>query len=153
LTYGARAQSTPALEKSSAAANDDRDGIARLLDFVASITVPHSWFIHFYVFAGLLAVFWAYEISTQHLGLSKVVAQSVNVQDRAMTKPQTLAVSGLFTFHIFRRLVEQICAPKSSSRMSILHWIMGLLFYLFMSVAIWIEGSINGIEISPLGKD
>jgi 3-oxo-5-alpha-steroid 4-dehydrogenase 3 len=152
LTYGARALSTPALENNSAAATDYRDGIARFLDFVASITVPHSWFIHFYVFAGLLTTFCAYEISTQHLGLFEVVTQSVNVQGEAMTKTQTLVVSGLFLFHVYRRFVEQICAPKSSSRMSFLHWIMGLLFYLFMSVAIWIEGSASEIEISPFGK-
>jgi 3-oxo-5-alpha-steroid 4-dehydrogenase 3 len=120
---------------------------------MASVTVPHSWFIHFYVLAGTLSIFWAFEIWTQRLGLYELIASSANLpQDRAMTRNQTFLVFGLFSVHVLRRFVEQSHAPMSSSRMSILHWMMGLLFYLFMSVAIWIEGSRAELEIVSLGR-
>ncbi|CAL8576483.1 hypothetical protein XPA_002363 [Xanthoria parietina] len=47
-----------------------------------------------------------------------------------------MAVQGL------RRLVESILLGKSSaSKMWFVHWILGVLFYAAMSIAVWIEGA------------
>jgi 3-oxo-5-alpha-steroid 4-dehydrogenase 3 len=133
---------------------DNKHLVTRLLDWIASITVPHSWFIHFYLLAGSLTLFWAFEISTKRFGLFDSIASSANLSyTTSMTRNQTVLVFGLFSAHVLRRLVEQSSAPASSSRMSILHWMMGLSFYLFMSIAIWIERSREGFEITFLGME
>jgi 3-oxo-5-alpha-steroid 4-dehydrogenase 3 len=118
LIYGARAT-----EKSDPPSNSGNFNL--WLDWVASITVPHSWFIHFYLFSAFSLSFWAYKWTTQYSDIP--------------LDAQTVAVFTLFSVHVVRRFIEQFFAPPSSSRMSVLHWIMGLLFYMFMSVAIWIE--------------
>ncbi|KAL8895136.1 MAG: hypothetical protein Q9192_003823 [Flavoplaca navasiana] len=48
-----------------------------------------------------------------------------------------------------RRLAESILLGKSSaSRMWFVHWILGILFYIAMSIAVWIDGA-ESLLLSP----
>lgn len=56
-----------------------------------------------------------------------------------------MAVQGL------RRLAESILLAKSSaSKMWFVHWILGVMFYVAMSIAVWIEGAGKLFTAAPL---
>ena len=58
-----------------------------------------------------------------------------------------MAVQGL------RRLVESILLGKpSASKMWFVHWILGVLFYAAMSIAVWIEGAGKLFTAAPVGN-
>ena len=59
-----------------------------------------------------------------------------------MSLYQVILTWSMMSIQGCRRLYESLVFGKqSSSRMWIGHWAMGILFYLAMSVAVWIEGS------------
>ncbi|KAF2433189.1 hypothetical protein EJ08DRAFT_647570 [Tothia fuscella] len=116
LAYGAR-NASPSPNKRSDVDVVEDNRVSSLLDRLASITVPHSWFKHFYLVGLLLTGYWAY------------------------TVPEARNASTLLMgCHHVRRLLESLFLTRSSaSRMHVTHWIMGLGFYVVLSVATWIE--------------
>ena len=118
------------------------DPIATLLDRFASYRVPHGWFIHFYLLSTGLSALWAYRIWYRGLAFEFLAVNSGVQLDNAMSTNQVALAWCLMLMQGLRRLVEcVIFAKRSSSQMWIGHWILGLLFYAFMSVSVWIEGS------------
>lgn len=95
----------------------------QLLDVLEKLTVPHSWFIHFYILAvgGSLLQF-------QH-------------DVRSHMSPPALVASGAFLLQGCRRLLECLLYNRQSkSRMWVGHYVIGLAFYFFTNLAIFIDG-------------
>ncbi|TGJ81441.1 hypothetical protein E0Z10_g7314 [Xylaria hypoxylon] len=149
--YGARSSDNP----SDLAASRSRKDTSRELDdsntgllfrLVSRLTslgkVPHSWFIHFYILSLFCSVFWAVQFVTQGSVLELIVKNQLSKSISSMTLGQVILVWGLMGLQGARRLYEYLAVLRpSSSRMWIVHWLLGNVFYLCTSVSIWIEGS------------
>lgn len=148
--YGARALPTPSeavkdekSEKHDGSTTASTSCIKRLLHCVAACDVPHSYFTQFYVIAVFLSLFWGVQIMTRGT-LFQAVAQRIG-QDKietSMSFDQILLCWSLFTVQGCRRLYECVTLTKpSNSRMWLGHYIFGCVYYVAMSLAIWIEGT------------
>lgn len=114
-----------------------------LLDWAANQTVPHAWFAHFYLTAILASVFWGIQIA-RHGGAYRLVASYAEGRGEkgGMGIHQVVIVWLAFLAQGVRRLNECWYMMKpGTSRMWIGHYVVGIVFYLVMSVAIWIEGT------------
>ncbi|PKY04616.1 protein DFG10, partial [Aspergillus campestris IBT 28561] len=142
IPYGARA--TPAQTSARQPAETPSRSIAgRALDVVASWKVPHRYFTHFYIASVVASVFWAAQVTLRG-GAFEAIATRVSPEhrDRSMAIPQIVMCWGLMLVQGGRRLYECFAFYKpSSSSMWFAHWLVGLAFYLLVSVSIWIEGS------------
>ncbi len=118
-------------------------GLNRILDAVATIQVPHAWFIHFYIVSVASSIFWAVQIFTRGLYLKAVneINGPPNGQ-HIMTANQAVMAWALMSAQGTRRLLESVMITRmaSKSKMFIAHWLLGIAFYLAMGVAVWIEG-------------
>ncbi|KIW06199.1 uncharacterized protein PV09_02677 [Verruconis gallopava] len=126
LAYGARA----------APSSMPKNG---LLDHLAAVTVPHAWFKHFYILSIAACLFWLGVILTQNPILDRVLSFSKEPEVPVSAMQVSIAWFALI-LHSVRRYLECLEAAPSSSRMFVGHWVMGLLFYVVTSVAVWIEG-------------
>jgi len=157
--YGPRASNAvataPAKRKDARSEKNVTVGnpIAVILDHLAGYTVPHRWFIHFYTLSAILSAFWAYQIWHQGF-LFRFVATNTSIgPSDSMSTDMTALVWALMLIQGVRRLFECIAfAKRSSSKMWIGHWILGLAFYACMSVAVWVEGSRTSIHFVQLVK-
>lgn len=94
-----------------------------LLDIVASIQVPHSWFIHYYIFSVILSVFWAFQIYTQG-PVFRFLAVYSSHSGSAMSIQQLIIAWLLMAVQGTRRLYESIIFAKpSQAKMWIGLWI------------------------------
>ena len=158
-----------------------------LLSLINTLTsygqVPHSWFITFYVASVACSLLWLWQFAVDG-GLLRAVASSQVTQAQAFSakggraggggetsdSSVTIGQVGLAWTMMFlqgsRRLYEDsLVHGKSKSTMWIVHWVLGLSYYLFTSVAVWVEGSgkvsmvalsfvfeyVLGVNISVLG--
>lgn len=158
-----------------------------LLSLINTLTsygqVPHSWFITFYVASVACSLLWLWQFAVDG-GLLRAVASSQVTQAQAFPakggrgggggetsdSSVTIGQVGLAWTMMFlqgsRRLYEDsLVHGKSKSTMWIVHWVLGLSYYLFTSVAVWVEGSgkvsmvalsfvfeyVLGVNISVLG--
>lgn len=159
LAYGSR--SSPAAPQGADTKDTTKQGATtnpavRLLDQLKSLQVPHSWFTHFYIVSVASSIFWAIQ-AISHGGALRWIASHATVVTSShgsstMSLSQT-AVAWLFMFaQGSRRLYECITLSKpSQSKMFVAHWILGLAFYLVMSVAIWIEGAGKSLRLRYIG--
>lgn len=130
LNYGAR-QQNPAR----------RCKIAKLVD---GLQVPHSWFIHFYLLSFGLSLFWAWQYYTKGEVLATLAQAQVDEVGGSVSMDisQVFVVWGLMAAQGGRRLYECLFVVKAGkSPMSVLHWLVALVFYALMSVSVWVEGS------------
>ncbi|RVX70569.1 hypothetical protein B0A52_05220 [Exophiala mesophila] len=121
LSYGARSQTNQASPSPTPQHDPQPSLITTLLDRLATLTVPHTWFTHFYVVSTALAGF------------------------RYILKPyltrQGIVCSNFIFFHSLRRLSECLVLFKTtSSRMWVGHYAIGLAFYIVTNVAVFLEG-------------
>jgi 3-oxo-5-alpha-steroid 4-dehydrogenase 3 len=153
VVYGPRATSTSTSSNRSAAVRAQpagKDARRGFLDYLATWQVPHSYFTQFYVASVLSSVFWAAQLLSRG-GVFQAIAIRVNEEHRqqSMSMTQLVICWILLAMQGSRRLWECVNFSKpSSSQMWIVHWAIGLGFYLAAGVAIWIEGT--GILFSPL---
>lgn len=95
----------------------------QLLDRAAAIQVPHNYFTHFYITSVACSLFWAWWLRVWE------------------GNSQLQLVWFLMLLQGVRRMLESYAYTSSSkSSMWFAHWILGLLFYLTINIAIWIEG-------------
>ncbi|KAF3006654.1 hypothetical protein E8E13_008225 [Curvularia kusanoi] len=121
LAYGSRATS-PASRPSAASKQPKPSLVSQLLDYAATLQVPHNWFTHFYVLSAACSLFWGWRL--------QIWSASAQLQ----------VVWSLMLLQGIRRMLESNAYTSSSqSRMWFAHWLLGLLFYLSINVAIWIE--------------
>ena len=108
-------------------------------DFLASLQVPHSWFVSFYCVSVASSLLWGYQLLTREAVYQKVAswkhpAESMSL-DRIALCCSLMALQGA------RRLWECLVLTKpSKSRMWVFHWLAGVLFYVATGVSVWIEG-------------
>jgi 3-oxo-5-alpha-steroid 4-dehydrogenase 3 len=127
LDYGPRGQtatSTVTIEDPKRGEGPKRPSVSiRFLDCLATFTVPHSWFTHFYVLCVACSI-----VQCQH-----------DVRSR-MPFPARVA-SGALLLQGCRRLLECLFYNRRShSRMWIGHYLIGLAFYFFTNLAIFLDG-------------
>lgn len=149
LAYGARASPSIAVRHgkrdddigSSAQGGSRVKGILnKLLDRIVSIRVPHSWFTSFYIVSILSSVFWATQIVSKGSAFN-AIAQLTQPTGSSMTVSQVMVAWAMLFIQGNRRLYECLDLSKpSNARMWVGHWLLGILFYVGMSIAIWIEG-------------
>lgn len=103
---------------------------SQLLDYLASLRVPHNYFTHFYVISVLSSLFWAWRMNVH--GKSWDTLEQVHVAWLLML------LQGI------RRLAESYAYTSTSkSSMWFGHWLLGLIFYLTINAAIWAEASVK----------
>lgn len=140
--YGAR---------SAAAGTSDGKGseeagnglFTRVVGWATSVgKVPHSWFKHFYILSLSCSVFWAAQFICRGRILDAIARNQALKEPVSMSIDQVILMWFLMVLQGARRLYEYafILRP-SSSKMWIIHWVLGLAFYSCTSVSIWIEGS------------
>ncbi|KAH7402279.1 hypothetical protein DE146DRAFT_609906 [Phaeosphaeria sp. MPI-PUGE-AT-0046c] len=121
LAYGSRA--TPHPSTGAAEPPVKQSAFHRLLDRAAAIQVPHNYFTHFYITSVACSLFWACWLRVWE------------------ATPHMQLVWSLMLLQGVRRMFESFAyTSTSTSSMWFAHWVLGLLFYLTINVAIWIEG-------------
>jgi 3-oxo-5-alpha-steroid 4-dehydrogenase 3 len=151
LPYGSRSEGTAESGRSAAyagnTASDDtsktKSSFSAMLDRIAAIQVPHSWFNHFYQVSVISSVIWAYVLAhngtVRRFMFSRVSPSSL--QAPSMTIEQVWLLWLLLCIQGSRRLLETyLFAKPSKSTMHITHWLVGVTFYLVDGMAIWVEG-------------
>jgi 3-oxo-5-alpha-steroid 4-dehydrogenase 3 / polyprenol reductase len=113
----------------------------KTLDYLASMKVPHSWFKHFYMLSVVSSMLWLQQLYTRGPMLQHVMG--VTSTDRpSMSFNQLVLCCLLLIIQGSRRLYESTVLTKPSmSQMWVGHYLLGLLYYAAMGVAIWIEGA------------
>lgn len=110
-------------------------------DVIASLQVPHGWFIHFYVLSVLCSLFWLFQFCVNGQILQTLISWDVTSGAQSMGMDQVMLVWLLMLIQGGRRLYESITLQKpSASQMWVAHWAIGLAFYIATSIGIWIEG-------------
>jgi 3-oxo-5-alpha-steroid 4-dehydrogenase 3 len=143
MDYGARKAHKASADGPSPSPSQHDGWLLSLIDAVTSWTqVPHSWFSNFYVVSLACSIFWL----VQYVGNGAVLRSIASSQASAHEPSSTLAQVALGWLMMFlqatRRVYEHVTVIKpSKSTMWIVHWLLGLLFYLSMSVSVWVEGS------------
>ena len=156
VLYGSRSQSfageATRKGKSAVPFSASKASFASLLDNLASLKVPHSWFLHFYVVSVASSIFWAYQILQRGYPV-RVLCDYAGRRSSSppMTADQIAVTWSLMAVQGLRRLVESLIFRKqTASTMFIAHWLLGLCFYLAMSVAVWIEGAGERANVNGL---
>ncbi|KAE8145003.1 hypothetical protein BDV25DRAFT_79443 [Aspergillus avenaceus] len=141
VPYGAR--STTADKPASPSQPSSSSPISRTLDYLATLKVPHSYFTQFYVVSILSSIFWAVQLLC-HGPAFQAFATRINSEhlEKAMSINQIFLCWVLMFVQGVRRLHECFSFSKpSSSQMWFAHWLVGIAFYLAISIALWIEGT------------
>lgn len=147
--YGARSSKTPTDAKATGKREEERAGeenglLLGIVDWVTSVgKVPHSWFAHFYVLSLCCSLFWAAQFATRGGILEALVRSQVSGERQSsMSVEQVILAWVLMTLQGARRLYEYVGIIRpSSSKMWIVHWLLGVSFYFCINISIWIEGS------------
>lgn len=170
LAYGSRATSPqPRSKNASSSPKTTSTPLLQFLDHLTIYRVPHNWFTHFYILSVLSTLFWTHQLYTRgpafrflaflHNNAHETpntsaiynasASSNTSANPNTFTSPPTTSMS-LFQVHLvlsfqflqgLRRLLESHCyTSTSTSQMWIGHYMLGLLFYLTINIAIWIEG-------------
>ncbi|KAF2834506.1 hypothetical protein M501DRAFT_590721 [Patellaria atrata CBS 101060] len=154
VSYGSRTTTQDPQQKKEANTASARNNVlTSLLDYLANFQVPHSWFKHFYLASVASSVFWAYQLLT-HGSLFQIISTPVAAHSGpsrpSMSLRQVSLTWLLLLMQGTRRLYESLSMSKpSKSTMWVGHWVLGLLFYLSMGIAIWIEGLLLSLSLIP----
>ncbi|KAK0933417.1 hypothetical protein LTR29_014986 [Friedmanniomyces endolithicus] len=157
LAYGARTTlssgpSSAEKEKAAVMKSQSKSTLVAVLDRLADITVPHSWFTSFYVFCVAWSLVWASQLLTQGPLFRLVAAYATADRARTMTARQVAVAWAMLLVQGSRRLYESLeFARPSKSRMWFVHWVLGIAFYTATGMAVWVEG-IRGCFPSPFTK-
>ncbi|KAI0180452.1 hypothetical protein GGR52DRAFT_245069 [Hypoxylon sp. FL1284] len=130
-------------------ASDGRKGgddgllLTRAVGWATSVgRVPHSWFRHFYFLSLSCSLFWAVQFLSRGAVLDVIVRNQAPREQASMSINQVILMWLLMSLQGARRLYEySFVLRPSSSKMWIIHWLLGMSFYFCTSVSIWIEGS------------
>jgi 3-oxo-5-alpha-steroid 4-dehydrogenase 3 len=137
MNYGSRGMKP---QKSEAKDPKPRSKLASLFDYVASIKVPHTWFTHYYIVSVASSIFWGIQIATRGRAFECLVTYSKGTPSTMIINQIFLAWS-LMTIQGTRRLAESIIFTKpSQSKMWFGLWVLGIAYYVFMGISVWIEG-------------
>ena len=150
INYGLRA--TPASaplkgrdRKERRTQNDSTTGLLlKVLDNIRSFQVPHGSFEHFYALSLLSSLLWGSQLLS-HGSLLRTLCQAAKLENGAneyMSIDQILLSWSLLLLQGIRRLSESYLITNfSASRMWFVQWYLGMVFYVAIGVAAWIEGA------------
>lgn len=143
VNYGARSHGEPTADTAAAATQKDDEILLRSVRTITSVgQVPHMWFFTFYTTYILCAVFWAGQYLLDGSILCFIASRQVQLGPSQATNGHVAVAWCLMLLQAARRLYESWAFAKpSKSTMWIVHWLLGQLFYVGISVAIWVEGS------------
>ena len=147
LDYGARTAGAAAqVEKGRERPGQDRAGswfVGLVAAFAAWTQIPHSWFVAFYYVSLACSLGWLYQYLSHGAVLHAVVSSQASAPGlSSMTMGQVAIVWGMMVCQAGRRVYEHAAFIRpSTSKMLLLHWVLGLSFYICTSVAVWVEGS------------
>lgn len=137
MNYGSRA----IVQKTEGKTKTPKSKLDHILDRIASFQVSHAWFIHFYVVSVLSSIFWAVQLLTRGSAFNFLASLQTS-STTGMTVNQAALVWCFMTLQGIRRLYESIVLAKSSqSKMWVGLWLVGMAFYTFIGISIWIEGA------------
>ncbi|KAG9190952.1 3-oxo-5-alpha-steroid 4-dehydrogenase 3 [Alternaria panax] len=123
LAYGSRVTSLSGRKELPV---QQQSALTRALDYATSLQVPHNYFTHFYMTSVLCSLFWAWRLRVWEAGGQQQMVWAL------------LLLQGL------RRMLESYAYTSTSkSRMWFAHWLLGLLFYITINMAIWVETPSN----------
>lgn len=148
LDYGARsdASTSNARTKDTFFPRWFRIQFDPVLDWLAEMTVPHSWFYHFYLCSTVCSAIWIYVYFQSFLD----DAAGFNLQAVADWNSRAFLGLLLMQFQGLRRLYECLVVAKlSQSRMWVGHYLIGIAFYLVTNIAIWLETGKSKTQLQP----
>lgn len=147
LDYGAR---SIAREKDHQP-DTTETSILGTLDSLAQKRVSHSCFSDFYTLSLVCLAFWAPQIYKDDLVVNLLRYFAYDEYHAARSRRVALCLI-LFTIQSLRRLFECLTLSKqsTSSSMWIGHYLIGLAFYFFTNIAIFIDHIRAGMDDSPL---
>ncbi|KAH7360804.1 3-oxo-5-alpha-steroid 4-dehydrogenase-like protein [Rhexocercosporidium sp. MPI-PUGE-AT-0058] len=133
MNYGSRRSDQSSPE------NEQKTRSFGLFENIASIQVPHTWFTHYYIVSVASSIFWAFQICTR--GAAFEFLATFSHQKESMTVNQAFLAWCFMAFQGIRRLYESLTLTKpSQSKMWVGLWLIGMAYYVFMGVSVWIEG-------------
>lgn len=139
MNYGSRSTTANTSAKSTSEA--PKDYLASLLDWVASFQVPHTWFTHYYLVSVASSIFWAVQIVTRGKVFLFLASHTPQSTHGSMTINQVVLAWSFMALQGTRRLYESITLTKpSQSKMWVGLWLLGIAYYVFMGISVWIEG-------------
>lgn len=134
MNYGSRGINSPSVPVQS-----PKSKFTSLFKHIAAVQVPHSWFTHYYVVSVASSIFWAHQIYTRGPAFELLATHSS--QDNGMTDNQVFLAWLLMATQGSRRLYESLTLTKpSKSKMWFGLWLIGIAYYIFMGISVWIEG-------------
>ena len=144
LDYGARQTRRDGGNTSIAAGSSDRklsSTTSAFLDSLAQVKVSHARFSDFYSLSLLCLVFWSYQIFVGGAAL-QLLHEFVPETKHSSSQARVSLCLLLFATQSLRRLDECFSLTKSlksSSSMWVGHYAIGLAFYFFTNIAIFVE--------------
>ena len=147
LKYGLRATPVDARKNHGGNSTHSKPSSAGLipsiLDMVGNIQAPHGYFKHFYVFSVLSSIFWAFQILNKGNILRNIGSMTDGSgSTKSMSINQVFLLWSFMLLQGIRRLLESVFVTKmSTSKMWIVHYVLGIGFYMIMGISIWIEGA------------
>lgn len=124
--------------------NGQEDWFAKFVAFVTSCgQIPHSWFGGFYAVSLACSVFWLVQYLTDGRILHFLTTRQDAASAPGMEPGQVVLLWTMMFLQGCRRLLESLVLvkPGSKSTMWIVHWLLGNVYYITMSLSVWIEGS------------
>lgn len=151
MNYGARnSHSPPTTGTADQHVKDNQeDALKKAVRKLTSVgQVPHALFFTFYASYLLSGTFWAVQYFSGGWQLRDWASRQAKSESvSSMSGGQVVIVWCLMMFQATRRLWECYAIMKpSKSTIWFVHWLMGLAYYLGVSIAIWIEGSGNRLR-------
>ena len=138
MNYGSRR--TLSSTKTTATPTEQQK-LSKLLSRVASFQVSHTWFTHYYIVSVASSLFWAWQILTRGRAFQLLAAHSQSASSGSMSVNQVLLAWSMMSIQGGRRLYESLTFTKpSQSKMWFGLWLIGIAYYIFMGVSVWIEG-------------
>ncbi|KAI7880766.1 hypothetical protein K492DRAFT_237075 [Lichtheimia hyalospora FSU 10163] len=118
---------------------------------LAQLTVPKSWFAHFYVIGLIFALYCFAEMAlllawNGHGPLLYCLrVWDIPQASKHITVLESIVALALLTIHLARRVYESfyIERPSLEARMHVSHYLAGVGFYGGMVLATWLEGAAN----------
>lgn len=90
----------------------------------------------------LSSIFWVEQYATDGALLKLIASKAADHRTATVSVGRVLVAWLLMLAQGSRRLYESIVLSRpSSSKMWVTHWLLGLLFYGAMSIAVWVEGA------------
>ncbi|KAK0711187.1 hypothetical protein B0H67DRAFT_602011 [Lasiosphaeris hirsuta] len=129
-----------------------------ILSLIATVTswgqVPHSWFGAFYVVSLGCSAFWLVQYFAGGTLMHLIASRQSTAPGPSPMLGQVAATGTMMLLQAARRVYEHATIVKpSKSTMWVVHWVLGMGFYLFISVSVWVEGSRAILDRSTTPSD